>query len=164
REEDVAELGRAVDASGAEAAAPRLEVVEVEQAAPVGVAGCGPDASARGGEPLEQQVREQERGEVVEREGPLEAVGRQVARGEHGASVVREHVDARVVLEQLGGGPAYLVHPSQVCPPPGRPHARGGAADAAQLGAAPSQLDGGRLADPASGTSEDHDWHRWKAN
>jgi len=173
REQDVAELARAVDAPGAEAAALGLEVVEVEQAALVGVAGRGHDAPARGGEPLEQQLREQERGEVVEREGPLEAVGRHLARAEHGAGIVREHVDARVGLEQLGGEPAYPVHPFEVGHVlvhgraaaggarllRGRAYAHRVAADDAQLGPTAGQLDLVRLAEPARGAGEDHDWH-----
>jgi hypothetical protein len=177
REEDVAELARAVDTPGAEAAALGLEVVEVEPGALVGVARRGHHPRARGGEPLEQQVREQEWGEVVERESLLEAVGGQVARGEHGARVVRKHVDARVGVEQLGREPVYLLNPCEVGKVlvhgraaaggarllRSRPHAHRVAADDPQLGAAARELDGARLADPARGTSEDQGWHQRKS-
>jgi hypothetical protein len=74
-EENVAELAGAVDAAGAEAAAAGLEVVEVESAALVGIARGRDDASARGREPLEQQVCQREWSEMVEREGLLEPSG-----------------------------------------------------------------------------------------
>ena len=110
---------------------------------------------------------------MVEREGLLEAVGRHVARGEHGAGVVREHVDAPVGVEELAGKTANLVHPLQVghvlvhrraatgAPRHlrGRPYARRVTADDAELGAADGELDGGRVPDPARGAREDDRGH-----
>ena len=60
------------------------------------------------------EVGQQERREVVEREGLLEAVRRDVAGGEHRARVVGEHVDPRMAVEELAGEPTHLVEPREV--------------------------------------------------
>jgi hypothetical protein len=56
----------------------------------------------RGGEPLEQQVRQQERREAVEREGLLDPVGRHLARGEHGAGATAAACSVRFQLALAG--------------------------------------------------------------
>ena len=110
---------------------------------------------------------------MVEGEGLLEAVGRDVPRREHRAGVVREHVDARVRLAELPRHPADLVHPRQVGDVlvhgravaggtrllRSRPYALRVAADEGELGAAPGQLESGGVADASRRAGEDDRRH-----
>ena len=68
------------------------------------------DHAGRGAllQPVEQQVREQERREVVEGEGALEPVGGEVPGVPVPPDVVDQHVDPRQALEHLVGQPAHL--------------------------------------------------------
>jgi hypothetical protein len=135
----------------------------------VRVAGRRHHAGAALPQPLEQELGEQERGEVVEREGALEAVGRDLARREHRAGVVGEHVDALVALEQLGRQPADLVQALEVGDVlvrragrgrGGLAHVRRVAADDRDLRAAPRQLDRCGAPDPARRAGQHHQGHR----
>ncbi len=66
---------------------------------------------ARAGRPLQERrelVRQQEVGEVVQRERHLEAVGRQLALGEERARVVGEHVEPLEFLAEAGRDGAHV--------------------------------------------------------
>jgi hypothetical protein len=63
---------------------------------------------ARADEAIAQQIREQERRQMVRLEGRLEAVDRDRAIAEDAARVVREHVDARIARPQFVGERAHL--------------------------------------------------------
>ena len=65
-------------------------------------------------EPIQQQVGQQERGEVVDGEGVLQAVGGDVPGGPEPAHVVDQHVQARVRGEDLTGQTAHLGLDGQV--------------------------------------------------
>src|SRR5205085_2211278 len=113
-EQDVGELGLAVGArSGVVASA--LQVVERDPALRLGAGGDG-DAPCGGAgrEPLQEQGGEQERGQVVEGERALQAVGGQVAVGPEPADVVDQHVQPRVGGEDRAGEPPDLDLGAQV--------------------------------------------------
>ena len=78
-----------------------LEVVEVDPAHGLRVGGDGDHPAGALSEPVEQQVGQQERGEVVEREGALEAVGGDVPGVPVPADVVDQHVDPGRPCEHL---------------------------------------------------------------
>ena len=107
-EHDVGELGLVVGAlSGVVASA--LQVVELDAAHRLCAGGDGDDPCGCAGlEPIQQQVGEQERGEVVEGERALQAVGGQVAVRPEPADVVDQHVQPRVGVEDRDGEPTYL--------------------------------------------------------
>jgi len=107
-EEDVGELGGAVDPHGA--VAPRVvEVVEVDPTEAVRVRGDVHDAGrGRCPQAREQEVRQQEVREVVHREHGLDPVHRGRAPEVHDAGVVHEHVDGRVAVAELGREPPDL--------------------------------------------------------
>ena len=50
-------------------------------------------------------MSEGEIGQVIDGEGPLQAVARHLPRGEQAAGVVDEHVDARLCCRDLGPDP-----------------------------------------------------------
>src|SRR5690348_12972116 len=109
REEDIGELRFAVDAEG-EVAAAVLHIVEGNVGAGMHGGGDGDDAGGRAGfQRLEQQVGQQERREVIERERHLNAVRRLAAAPEEDrAGVVDEHVQAVVACTELLSRPAHL--------------------------------------------------------
>ncbi|MEJ0042246.1 MAG: hypothetical protein WDM81_08530 [Rhizomicrobium sp.] len=99
REQDVHELRGAVGAEGAVALA-ELKVVEVDPAGAVGHRSGGDDARARRRLQVGQQnIGDDEIGQVVDREGHLQPVDAFLPRGEDRAGIVDQDVDAR-----LGGG------------------------------------------------------------
>jgi hypothetical protein len=66
-----------------------LQIIEVQPALGVGAGGDGDDPGGRaGGKPVQQQAGQQERREVVEREGVLEAIGGDVPAAPEPAGVV----------------------------------------------------------------------------
>ena len=65
-------------------------------------------AGGAGGEPAPQQAGQQERREVVEREGVLEAIGSDVPAGLEPPGVVDQHVQPRVGAKYLSGQTAHL--------------------------------------------------------
>ena len=94
-----------------------LEVGVVPQDRRLEVAGRrqAHDARRRGGEQRRQdEVGEEEVAEVVGAELHLEPVGGARERARHHAGVVDEQVDARVALDQLGGGLAHAGQRGQV--------------------------------------------------
>ena len=78
-----------------------MQVVEVQAPGPVSAGRGGHDAAA--GKAISQQVREQERCEMVEREGLLQALRGLLARGEQCPRVVGKDVDVLVVPTDLLG-------------------------------------------------------------
>ena len=137
----------------------------------MGVGGGRHDAAA--GETIAQQVGEQKRREVIQREGLLEALGGHLARGEQRPGVVREHVDLPVAPAHLLGERAHLGHQHQVGDvlvdrraAAGRAglhrdrlHALGVATDERELGAVAGELDRGGAADAAGGAGEQDERH-----
>jgi hypothetical protein len=107
-EHDVGQLGLVVGPlSGVSALA--LQVVEVDATHRLGPGGDGHDPCGCARlEPVEQQVGEQERAEVVDREGVFQAVGRGVAGGPGAAHVVDQHVQAWVPVENRYRQRAHL--------------------------------------------------------
>ena len=59
-------------------------------------------------QPVEQELREQERRELVDGEGGLEAVDRERPAAAEESGVVNEHVDLGVPLAQLAGEPSHF--------------------------------------------------------
>ena len=104
REQDVHELGRAIDRPPVVAAG-GLQVVPVDLAHAVCVAGDHDHAGGGGGA---QQRQEAEGGlhvaEVVDAEGHLEAIGGGAALHVHGAGVVDQDVEGREAGGGLGAG------------------------------------------------------------
>ena len=107
-EQDVGELGLVVGPR-AGVGPFALQVVEVDPAQLVRVGGDR-DHPGRGAllEPVEEQVGEQERREMVEREGALEPVSGDVPGVPVPADVVDQHIDPGKVLEHLAGQPPHL--------------------------------------------------------
>ena len=120
-------------------------------------------------QPVQQQVGEQERREMVEGEGALEPVGGDVPGVPVAADVVDQHVEPGQALEYLGGQPAHLRLGGEV----GDEHVdlpAAGCADLAGRGLGASavpagdrqvrahrgQAERGRLADAAGGTGDQH--------
>jgi hypothetical protein len=66
------------------------------------------------GEPVQQQARQQERGEMVDLEGHLVAVRARLAAGERTARVVGQHIDPRIAVQQLLSEPADVVETTVV--------------------------------------------------
>ena len=86
-----------------------MEVVEVDRAERLRARGDGDDpGSLLRTHPVDEEAREQERREVVERERQLEAVRGDVAVRPEPAHVVDQHVDSGVALLQFGGQSAHL--------------------------------------------------------
>ena len=86
-----------------------LQVLEVDRAHRLG-AGRHRDDPRRSArlQSIQQQIREQERGQVVDGKGVLQAVGGDVARRPEAPDVVDQHVEARIRVEHLRGESAYL--------------------------------------------------------
>src|SRR6266511_3911311 len=108
-EQDVGELGLAVAAEAtATVGALGVEVVERDPRWLVGVRRGG-DHPRRGAmpQPFEQQRGQQERGEVVDCPGQLDAVLGDLARAVDGAGVVDQDVQPRVAVEDLAGQAAH---------------------------------------------------------
>ena len=85
-----------------------LQVVEVDAASGVGAGGDGDDPGGRArGEAVQQQAGQQERREVVEREGVLHAIGGDVPVSPEPADVVDQHVQPRVGVQYLSGQTAH---------------------------------------------------------
>ena len=81
-----------------------MQVVEVQAPGPVGAGRGGHDAAAA--KAVSQQVREQERCEMVERKGLLQALRGLRARGEQCPRVVGKDVDVLVVpTDRVGQHP-----------------------------------------------------------
>jgi len=75
----------------------------------VGAGRDGDDPGGRArGEPVQQQIGQQERREVVEREGALQAVGGEVPVSPEPADIVNQHVQPRIGVSHLGGQAAHL--------------------------------------------------------
>jgi hypothetical protein len=92
-----------------------VEVVEVERAGHAGADARGLDHRGPGGGQLaEQQPGEQERRQVVDLEGLLEAVGGLGAVAEDTAGVVGEHIDAGIGGVEVGGELADLVQAGEI--------------------------------------------------
>jgi hypothetical protein len=83
-----------------------LQVVEHEAPRLVSIRRGGHDTAA--GKAISQQVGKQERREMVQREGPLQALRRLLARGEQRPGIVGEDVDALVALADLVGEHSYV--------------------------------------------------------
>lgn len=78
-----------------------MQVVEVQAPGPVGAGRGGYDAAA--GKAVSQQVREQERCEMVQREGLLQALRGLLARGEQCPRVIGKDVNVLVAPADLVG-------------------------------------------------------------
>jgi hypothetical protein len=161
---DVLQFGRVVGAYRAEVAVV-VEVVEVECAGHAGADARGLDhRGSGGGQLVEQQPGEQERRQVVDLEGLLEAVGGLGAVAEDAAGVVGEHVDAGVGGVEVGGELADLVQAGEVgdvvvgadLPGDGTGLVRG-ATDDDDAMACPVELAGGRGADAVAAGAGDDD-------
>ena len=111
REEDVRELRGAVLAHPEEAALAR-EIVEVDLAPRVRERGRLDDA--RSLESIEQEVREEEGPEMVDREHRFEALLRELALREIDAGVVREDVDRSTRREESRRERAHRVEVADV--------------------------------------------------
>ena len=86
-----------------------LQVVEVEATCRMRAGRHGDDPGwGAGFEPVEQQVGEQKRREVVEREGVLQAIGGDVPVRPEPADVVDQHVQPRIPLERFACEAAYF--------------------------------------------------------
>ena len=86
-----------------------LQVVEVDAAGGVRAGGDGDDPRRRAGlQAVQQQVGEQERGEMVEGEGVFQAVGGDVPVRPEAAHVVDQHIQPRIGVEYLAGQAADL--------------------------------------------------------
>ena len=79
----------------------RLQVVEVQTPGPVGAGRGGHDAAA--GKAVSQQAREQERCEMVQREGLLQALRSHLARRESCPRVIGKDVNVLVAPADLVG-------------------------------------------------------------
>ena len=106
REQNLRELRLTVRAEAAVSPL-ALEVVEMNRATRVGARGDVDDARGRGLlEEVEQEVRQQKSGEVVDLERPLKAVRRDLAMRRVDAGVVDQDVEPRILpLEFLREGP-----------------------------------------------------------
>ena len=183
-EQDVGELGLVVGpCAGVGPFA--LEVVEVDPPHGLRVGGDR-DHAGRCAllQPVEQQVGEQERREVVEGEGVLEPVGRDVPGVPVAADVVDQHVDPGQAL-RAPRRPAAAPPPGTTGPrrtrPPARRRPRGSRGRGLGALAVPAgdrdvrahrgQAQGGRPADAAGGAGDQHGpaghrsgcglFHRW---
>ena len=162
-EEDVGELRARVGGPGGPAPLP-VQVRDVDVPAAVCIRGGGHDARrGRRLQPVEQQVRQQERGEVVDRHRELEPIGRDRTSSGDEPGVVDENVDPLVALEERRGDAAYLGERREVCHewlgtdlPGDRSGAPLVAADGNDRGAAFRELDRGRAPDPRA-RAGDHD-------
>ena len=107
-EHHVGQLGRVVGAL------PRvlqlaLQIVEIQAAERMGAGGHSDNPRRCAGlQPVQQQVRQQERGEVIERERVLQAVGGDVPVRPEPADVVDEHIQARVPVEHFAREASYF--------------------------------------------------------
>jgi len=106
REQNLRELRLTVRAEAAVSPI-ALEVVEMDRAARVGARGDVDDARRRGLlEEVEQQVRQQKSGKIVDLERSLEAVRRDLAMRRVDAGVIDEDIEPRILpLEFLREGP-----------------------------------------------------------
>ena len=113
-EQDVGQLGLVVRALTAVAPL-ALEVVEVDAAHGLRARRDGDDPGRGGGpEPVQQQVRQQERREVVDRERALQTVLRDMPCRPVAAHVVHQDVEARVCRAYLLRETAHLALGGQV--------------------------------------------------
>src|SRR5207247_3919891 len=105
REQNLRELRLTVRAEAAVSPL-ALEVVEMNRATLVGARGDVDDARGRGLlEEVEQEVRQQKSGEVVDLERPLKAVRRDLAMRRVDAGVVDQNSEPRILrLEFLRAG------------------------------------------------------------
>ena len=108
-EEDVRELGLAVASeSPPTVGAFSIQVVERDVRTPVGIRGGGDDASRCALlQPVDEQVGEEERCQVVDGPGLLDAVLGEPALRIHRPRVVDQDVEPRAAVENLGGEPAH---------------------------------------------------------
>ena len=111
RKEDVAELRGAVDAHRGVGLL-GLEIFEIQTAGLVGIGGRSHDAASD--QAVAQQAGEQERREVVQRKGTLEALGGLLPRGEQSAGVVGQDIDVLVAVANLLREPADIGHQHQI--------------------------------------------------
>jgi hypothetical protein len=101
-EQHIGELGLAVGAAPAEAPV-ALQVIEVDPAAPKRRRGDVYHPAGRAVlEQLQQQVGEQERAQMVHREGGLEAVGGHAAVVQQDPGAVDQHMQAVVASQEAG--------------------------------------------------------------
>jgi hypothetical protein len=93
----------------------RTDVVEIQAATAVGV-GARRHHPGRGGgtQRVQQQIREQERSEMVHCKGPLHAIVGELSLAGDKPGVVDQHVDLRVTLAKLLGKPPHLVQRAEV--------------------------------------------------
>ena len=108
---DVGQFGLAVDLRPGVAVlalqAPKL-IFPVAWA-PEDAGGHGHDPGrGAGGEPVQEQPGEQERGQVVDRERALQSVGGDLAGGPEPAHVVDQHTQPGVGRQHLSGQSAHL--------------------------------------------------------
>ena len=107
-EHDVGELGLVIGALP-RVTASALQVVKVDSTHRLCTGGHGDDPRwCAGFEPVQKQVGEQERGEVVEGEGTLQAVGGRVSVCPEPADVVDQHVESWVSIQDADGEPTDL--------------------------------------------------------
>jgi hypothetical protein len=129
------------------------------------------DTAAR--KAISQQIREQERREMIQGEGLLEALGGLLARREQRSSIVGKDVDVLVAPADLFGQHADVGHQRQVGHVAVHPPAAdrgGGLSDQADalgitaheddIGSSPHELDRGGSPDSTSGPSEHDNGHR----
>jgi hypothetical protein len=138
----------------------------------VSVRSGGHDTAAR--KAISQQVREQERREMVQGEGLLESLRGLLARGEQRPSIVGKDIDVLVAPADLVGQHPHIRHQRQVGHVPVDPPAAAGrrgflsdqadalgiAAHEGDLGSSPHELDRGGSPDSTSGPSEHDNGHR----
>ncbi len=148
-----------------------LQVVEVDPSHRLGAGRHRDHPRGRTGlQSFQEQVGQQEGGQVVDGEGVFQAVHGDVPVGPEPADVVDQHVEAGVCLEHLRGEPAHLRLGGHV----GDEHvhrviarcradvgcgglgAGGVAPDDADSGAHSREPDGGGLADPAGAAGDQH--------
>src|SRR5438552_15802092 len=114
RVQDVAELGAPVDLESAIALS-RLEIVEVEPGASVGVRGSVDHSPwRRRNQPIAQAVRQHDIGHVVERKGTFQAVLGHLTGAEQRARIVDEDVDSRFGRGNLGRDPLHLDNSQEI--------------------------------------------------
>ena len=65
----------------------------------------------RGQKPIEQQIRQQKGGEVIDRKGQFETVCRQPVFRRKEAGIVYEHINPVMSGQDLIGQPAHLGEP-----------------------------------------------------
>src|SRR5262249_44763035 len=107
REQDVSQLGFAV-AAKAPVGALGVEIVERDVCSLMRL-GCRSDDAGRCAlfQPLEEELAEQKRRQVVDRPGQFDAVLRRLPCSVHGASVVDEHIQFWIAGQHLGGQSAH---------------------------------------------------------